>query len=199
MPVDSAGNSWSGSSVYNSGNLTLDLIYNLMLEATGRLQKCRLYEMTSNKAVRSTISYLIMRDQAHENAYAKALETLGVNWGKVLPIPNFDATGLPEVKQLMDQGVQNQSYHWRLDGSEMAKIYQGVYPSRDGQLQVSATPLGANPQRTQRLATGSDLGYQTLGELAISRHLKTKHHFSSNVFATQLWPTISSLQKGHQP
>lgn len=49
MPVDSAGNPWSGSYVYNSGNLVLDLQYNLMLEATGRLQKCRLYEMTSNK------------------------------------------------------------------------------------------------------------------------------------------------------
>ena len=42
MPVDAAGNPWSGSYVYNSGNLVLDLLYNLMLECTGRLQKCRL-------------------------------------------------------------------------------------------------------------------------------------------------------------
>ena len=49
LPVDSAGNPWSGSYVYNSGNLVLDLLYNLMLEATGRLQKCRIYEMTDNK------------------------------------------------------------------------------------------------------------------------------------------------------
>ena len=35
----------SGSYVYNSGNLVLDLLYNLMLESTGRLQKCRIYEM----------------------------------------------------------------------------------------------------------------------------------------------------------
>jgi Mn-containing catalase len=138
MPVDSSGNPWSGSYVYNSGNLTLDLIYNLMLEATGRLQKCRMYEMTSNKTARSTISYLIVRDQAHENAYAKALETLGVNWGKVLPIPNFDATRFPEVKKLMDQGLHNQQYHWRIDGSEMSKIFRGDSPSRDGQLQVPA-------------------------------------------------------------
>lgn len=44
LPVDSAGNPWSGSYVYNSGNLVLDLLYNLMLESTGRLQKCRIYE-----------------------------------------------------------------------------------------------------------------------------------------------------------
>jgi Mn-containing catalase len=32
----------------------LDLLYNLMLESTGRLQKCRIYEMTANKR-RSTM------------------------------------------------------------------------------------------------------------------------------------------------
>ena len=41
-------------------------MYNLMLESTARLQKCRMYEMTANKAARSTISYRIVRDQAPE-------------------------------------------------------------------------------------------------------------------------------------
>lgn len=71
LPVDTAGNPWSGSYVYNSGNLVLDLLYKVMLEATGRLQKCRMYEMTDNKTARSTIAYLIIRDQAHENGFAK--------------------------------------------------------------------------------------------------------------------------------
>lgn len=159
MPVDSTGNPWSGSYVYNSGNLTLDLLYNLMLEATGRLQKCRLYEMTSNKTARSTISYLIVRDQAHENAYAKALEILGVNWGNVLPIPNFDATRFPEVKKLMEQNVHNQQFHWRLDGSEMSKIFQGTSPSRDGELNVSEKspagfPVTAGAARVEEFSPG---------------------------------------------
>ena len=145
MPVDAVGNPWSGSYVYNSGNLTLDLLYNLMLEATGRLQKCRLYEMTANKTARATISYLIVRDHAHENVYAKALESLGVRWGKVLPIPNFDATKFPEVKKLMDQGIQNIQYHWRLDGSEMAKIFQGSSPSGSGELHTTDTPPEGEP------------------------------------------------------
>ena len=68
LPVDAVGNPWSGSYVYNSGNLVLDLLYNLMLESTGRLQKCRIYEMTGNKTAHSTTAYLIVRDQAHENA-----------------------------------------------------------------------------------------------------------------------------------
>jgi Mn-containing catalase len=37
MPVDSAGNPWSGSYLYNSGNLILDLLYDLILESTERL------------------------------------------------------------------------------------------------------------------------------------------------------------------
>lgn len=43
LPVDAAGNPWSGSYVHNHGNLVLDLMDNLVLESTGRLQKCRIY------------------------------------------------------------------------------------------------------------------------------------------------------------
>jgi Mn-containing catalase len=132
LPVDAAGNPWSGSYVYASGNLTLDLLYNLMLEATGRLQKCRLYEMSDNKTFRATVSFLIVRDHAHEMVFAKALESLGVNWGKVLPIPNFDATQWPEVAQLMEQGIHLKQHHFRLDGSEMAAVINGSSPSNDG-------------------------------------------------------------------
>lgn len=133
LPVDAAGNPWSGSYVYNSGNLVLDLLYNLMLESTGRLQKCRIYEMTDNKTARSTISYLIVRDQAHENAYAKALETLGVDWGKVLPIPRTNAEKFPEVKKLVDLGLQSKQYTFDLEGaSEAGRIFQGMSPSGDG-------------------------------------------------------------------
>jgi len=133
LPVDAAGNPWSGSYVYNSGNLVLDLLYNLMLESTGRLQKCRLYEMTDNKMARSTISYLIVRDQAHENAYAKALETLGVNWRTSLPIPKTNAEKFPEVKKLLDLGLQSKQYSFDLTAaSEAGKIFQGMSPSKDG-------------------------------------------------------------------
>ena len=133
LPVDAVGNPWSGSYVYNSGNLVLDLLYNLMLESTGRLQKCRLYEMTDNKTARSTISYLIVRDQAHENAYAKALETLGVNWRTSLPIPKTNAEQFPEVKKLLDLGLQSKNYSFDLTAqSEAGKIFQGASPSNDG-------------------------------------------------------------------
>ncbi|PPF29934.1 catalase [Rathayibacter tritici] len=163
LPVDAAGNPWSGSYVYNSGNLVLDLLYNLMLESTGRLQKCRIYEMTDNKTARSTIAYLIVRDQAHENGYAKALETLGVDWKKTLPIPKTNAEKFPEVKKLVDLGLQSKQYTFDLDGaSEAGKIYRGASPSNDGtdleskEQAPEGVPSVIAPERFEEFSPGLD-------------------------------------------
>ena len=162
-PVDAAGNPWSGTYVYNSGNLVLDLLYNLMLESTGRLQKCRIYEMTANKTARSTIAYLIVRDQAHENAYAKALETLGVNWGAALPIPKTSAEKFPEVKKLLDLGLQSKQFSFSLDNqSEAGRIFQGVSPSGDGTILAAneqmpeGAPLTIAVERMEEFSPGLD-------------------------------------------
>lgn len=171
LPVDSVGNPWSGSYVYNSGNLVLDLLYNLMLESTGRLQKCRLYEMTDNKMARGTISYLIVRDQAHENAYAKALETLGVNWRTSLPIPKTNVEQFPEVKRLVDLGLQSKQYSFDLGNqSEAGKIFQGASPSNDGtQLDASeqapaGAPMTISPERLEEFSPGADADLRELSE-----------------------------------
>ena len=163
LPVDAAGNPWSGSYVYNSGNLVLDLLYNLMLESTGRLQKCRIYEMTDNKTARSTISYLIVRDQAHENAYARALETLGVDWAKVLPIPKTNAERFPKVKKLVDLGLQSKQYSFDLtSASEAGRIFQGMSPSNDGttldasEQTPAGVPLTIAEERYEEFAPGLD-------------------------------------------
>jgi len=162
LPVDAAGNPWSGSYVYNSGNLVLDLLYNLMLEATGRLQKCRIYEMTDNKTARSTISYLIVRDQAHENAFANALETLGVNWGAALPIPKTDAEQFPEVKKLLDQGLHSLQYTFSADNQSQAdKLFRGASPSNDGTelktaIMPDGVPIEIAPERREEFSPGLD-------------------------------------------
>jgi len=163
LPVDAAGNPWLGSNVYNSGNLVLDLLYNLMLESTGRLQKSRIYEMTANKTARSTIAYLIVRDQAHENAYAKALETLGVDWKKSLPIPKTNAERFPEVKKLLDLGLQSKQYSFDLTNlSEAGKIFQGMSPSNDGttldasEQAPAGVPSVIAPERYEEFAPGAD-------------------------------------------
>lgn len=170
LPVDAAGNPWSGSYVHNHGNLVLDLMDNLVLEATGRTQKCRIYQMSSNKTLRATVSFLIARDEAHQMAFAKALETLGIDWAKALPIPKFDATKYPEVKALMDAGIHREAYHFRLDSSLMANIFSGSAPANDGTELVTlkepknSYPNPIAPERPEEFAPGLDPEMQKLAD-----------------------------------
>jgi manganese catalase len=188
LPVDSVGNPWSGSYVYNSGNLILDLLYDLMVEATGRLQKCRIYEMTDNKTARATISYLIVRDAAHEAAFAKALESLGVDWGKTLPVPKFDATKYPEVKALMDAGAHRKQHHWRLDGSAWNSIFQGTSPlTDDGQEPLEATeeppvggPIPLAPERPEEFSPGLTPELRELADQAAKMARSASVRFGGN-------------------
>ena len=118
--------------------------------------------MTDNKTARSTIAYLIVRDQAHENAFAKALESLGVNWGKVLPIPKTNAEQFPEVKKLLDQGLQSIQYTFSADNaSEASKLYRGASPSNDGtelstEVMPEGFPMAMSPERREEFAPGLD-------------------------------------------
>ncbi|MFD2164376.1 manganese catalase family protein [Paradesertivirga mongoliensis] len=170
LPVDAAGNPWSGSYVHNHGNLVLDLMDNLVLEATGRTQKCRIYQMSSNKTLRATVSFLIARDEAHQMAFAKALETLGIDWAKALPIPKFDATKYPEVKKLMDAGIHREAYHFRLDSSLMENIFSGSAPTNDGTELVTlkepktSYPIPMAPERPEEFAPGLDPEMQKLAD-----------------------------------
>ena len=119
--------------------------------------------MTENKTARSTVAYLIVRDQAHENAYAKALETLGVDWARLLPIPKTNAEKFPEVKRLLDLGLQSKQYSFDLTAeSEAGKIFQGMSPSKDGtELDASeqapvGVPITIAEERFEEFSPGLD-------------------------------------------
>lgn len=172
MPVDSAGNPWSGSYVYNSGNLVLDLLYNLMLECTGRLQKCRLYAMSDNKSFRATVSYLIVRDLAHEKVFAKALESLGVDWDKTFPVPKTDSSKMPEVKKLEDKNLHNQQWTFSNEASGLADIFTGSSPFGDGELEaLDGLPEGFDipqmPEAPQEYSPGLDKELKANIKLAV--------------------------------
>lgn len=182
LPVDAAGNPWSGSYVHCNGNLVLDLLDNLVLESTGRLQKCRIYQMSENKTLRATVAFLIARDEAHEMAFAKALETLGVEWNKLLPIPKFDSSQYPEVKKLIDAGINREQYHFRLDGSQLATIFNGSAPANDGTELVTLAepkekyPIPEAPERPEEFAPGLDPAQQDLADALneVKRKMKSK-------------------------
>lgn len=164
LPVDAGGHPWLGNYVYNHGNLIADLLDNLLLESTGVLQKTRLYEMSSNKTFRETLAFLIVRDNAHQNAYAKALETLGVSWGNLFPVPNYDINKYPECRKYVDRGFHNAQFNFRLDDTRIAEIFSGKSPSRNGgELQVVPPPDGYpvpyNPELPVEHAPGlTDMG-----------------------------------------
>ena len=143
LPVDAAGNPWNGSWVYDHGNLVANLLNNVMLESTGVLQKSRIYEMSDNKTLRETLAFLIVRDNAHQNAFAKALEMLGVDWGKIFPVPNYDLNKYPECRKYVDLGFHNAQFNFRLDDTRIGEIFKGETPSRNGgELAVTEPPRG---------------------------------------------------------
>ncbi|WP_455661482.1 manganese catalase family protein [Pradoshia sp.] len=143
LPVDAGGNPWNGSWVYDHGNLIANLLNNVNLESTGVLQKTRIYEMSNNQTFRETLGFLIVRDNAHQNAFAKALETLGVDWGKLFPVPNYDINKYPECKKYVDMGFHNAQFNFRLDPTRIAEVFSGQTPSRNGgTLAVVPPPKG---------------------------------------------------------
>lgn len=126
--------------------------------------------MSSNKTLRATVAFLIARDEAHEMAFAKALETLGIDWAKALPIPKFDSSQFPEVKKLIDAGINREQYHFRLDGSQMEKIFQGSAPANDGTELVTlkepknSYPIPPAPERPEEFAPGLDPEMQAMAD-----------------------------------
>jgi len=165
LPVDAGGNPWNGSWVYSHGNLVADMLNNVVLESTGVLQKSRIYEMSSNKAFRETLGFLIVRDNAHQNAFAKALETLGVDWGKIFPIPNYDINKYPECRKYVDLGYHNAQFNFRLDPTSIGDIFHGKSPSRNGEeLQVIAPPSGFPVPFLQDMPNEHSPGIQDLNQ-----------------------------------
>ena len=133
-----------------------------MLECTGTLQKCRLYAMSDNKTFRATVSYLIVRDLAHEKVFAKALESLGVNWDKTLPVPKADSSKMPEVQKLEEKNLHNQQWTFSNEESGLGAIFNGSSPFDDGELEARdglpegfAIPLA--PEVPEEYSPGFDL------------------------------------------
>lgn len=84
-PNDSVGYPWTARYTIASGNLLADFRANLNAETQGRLQVCRLYEMTDDPGVRDMLSFLIARDTMHQNQWAAAIEELQQKEGFVVP------------------------------------------------------------------------------------------------------------------
>lgn len=84
-PTDSVGYPWNSRYTIASGNLLADFRANLNAESQGRMQVCRLYEMTTDKGVRDMLSFLIARDTMHQNQWMAAIEELEMREKAIVP------------------------------------------------------------------------------------------------------------------
>src|SRR5690349_6857154 len=106
-------------------------------------------------------------------AFARALETLGVDWASLLPIPKFDSSQFPEVKKLIDAGVNREQYHFRLDGSTMNEIFSGPAPTNDGTELITLDKPRAEydipvaPERPEEFSPGLDAELQELADALV--------------------------------
>ncbi len=160
---NSMGAFWTGDYVFSSGNLVLDLLHNFFLECGARLQKIRVYEMTTNPVAREMVGYLLVRGGVHATAYGKALETLtGVNITKLLPIPKIENSKFPEARKYEAQGVHRMLYRFSPeDYKDIARIWRGPAPTGDGELQVvdgppAGGPVPVLPEVPEEFAPGLD-------------------------------------------
>ncbi|WP_114571796.1 manganese catalase family protein [Exiguobacterium flavidum] len=76
LPSNSNGVPWNAGYIVASGNLLADMRTNLNAESQGRLQVARLYHMTKDEGVRSTLRKMLARDRYHQYQWMAAIEEL---------------------------------------------------------------------------------------------------------------------------
>jgi len=134
--TDSAGNPWNAGYTVASGNLLADFRFNVTAESQGRLQVCRLYNMTQDAGVREMLSFLIARDTMHQNQWLAAIAELEEEGLDETPVP---------VKFPQDRQLQEVAYQY-IDASDGAASKQGRWasgPSVDGKGEVTYTKISA--------------------------------------------------------
>jgi len=88
QPADSVGYPWNARYTIASGNLLADFRFNVTAESQGRLQVCRLYNLTQDRGVRDMLSFLIARDTMHQNQWLAAIQDLEAEGLEETPVPS---------------------------------------------------------------------------------------------------------------
>lgn len=134
-PNDSVGYPWNARYTIASGNLLADFRYNVTAESQGRLQVCRLYEMTSDPGVRDMLSFLIARDIMHQNQWLAAIEELKADGLEETPVPS----AFPEELQKSEVAYQFWNVSEGLD-SQQGRWASGKSIDGKGEFQYLAQP-----------------------------------------------------------
>jgi Mn-containing catalase len=154
-PTDSVGYPWNARYTIASGNLLADFRFNVTAESQGRLQVCRLYELTDDPGVRDMLSFLIARDTMHQNQWLAAIQELEEDGLESTPVPS----SFPQERGLSDVAYQFLNFS---EGTESANGRWASGPSMDGRGQFSYVP---NPpamgEPVNQMAAGDPLLHGT--------------------------------------
>lgn len=135
MPSDSVGFPWTSRYIIASGNLLADFRHNLTAESQGRLQVCRLYELTEDAGVRDMLSFLIARDTMHQNQWIAAIAELEASGLERTPCPS----AFPREREKGE--VAYQFLNCSADtGSAAGPWAQGPTPDGQGTFSYVAAP-----------------------------------------------------------
>lgn len=154
-PTDSVGFPWNARYTIASGNLLADFRFNVTAESQGRLQVCRLYELTDDPGVRDMLSFMIARDAMHQNQWLAAIAELEEDGlGSTLVPATF-----PRDRERSDVAYQ----FWNCsDGTESNKggWAKGPAPDGGGEFEYLADPEPMGETVTE-LAEGDPLLHGT--------------------------------------
>jgi Mn-containing catalase len=138
-PRDSQGNPWNANYIISSGNLLADFRFNVTAESQGRLQVCRLYQLTRDRGVRDMLSFLIARDTMHQNQWLAAIEELKQDGLEETPVP----VSFPQAQEMSEVAYNFQNYS---EGEQSREGRWAQGPSMDGKGEFSylqnPEPLG---------------------------------------------------------
>ncbi len=142
MPVNSDGIPFDMSHIYASGNLAADMYSNVTAESTGRVLAVRLHHMTDDPGMKDMLSFLIARDDMHQQQWLAVIEELG-GLANVLPIPN----SFPHNEQV--QEVQHLYVDTRIGEDAVplkGRFTEGQTYDGEGEFSIAvAKPYGDRP------------------------------------------------------
>jgi Mn-containing catalase len=140
-PADSVGYPWNGRYMIASGNLLADFRHNLTAESQGRLQVCRLYEMTDDAGVRDMLSFLIARDTMHQNQWIAAIAELEEEGLETTPVPST----FPQSREKSSVAYQFMNCSTGTESQE-GRWASGKTPDGKGTFEYVANPQPMGPE-----------------------------------------------------
>lgn len=140
-PTDSVGYPWSSRYTIASGNLLADFRFNLTAESQGRLQVCRLYELTEDPGVRDMLSFLIARDTMHQNQWLAAIAELEADGLEMTPVPSR----FPQEREKSDVAYKFMNFSEGEESRE-GRWAEGPSPDGKGTIEYDAMPAAMGPE-----------------------------------------------------